>query len=377
MSDDGGVKRKISAASARAHTRKNDPKPILSPGTIKNILLVLLVGCLALAYRAIQPPPPNFCGSPGGPPITAPRIKLSDGRHLAYKEHGVPKEKANYKFIYVHGFDSYRIHAVVASELSQEIIESLGIYIVSFDRPGYGESDPNLKRTVKSMALDIEELADRLGLGEKFYVIGFSMGGQVIWSCLQYIPHRLAGATLLAPVINYWWSGLPSELVKQAYRLQPQPDQWALRVAHYAPWLTHWWNTQKWFPGSSVIAHNPENLSHQDKEIMAMILFSRKDNRAPARQQGEFESLHRDMIVGFGKWELCPTNITNPFPNNEGTVHLWQGDEDRLVPEILQRYIAQQLPWVNYHAIPGAGHMFPYVTGMSDKIIKAQLSIES
>ena len=72
----------------------------------------------------------------------------------------------------------------------QEIVEELGIYIVSFDRPGYGESDPNPKRTVKSIPLDIEELADQLGLGSKFYVIGFSMGGQVIWSCLKYIPHR-------------------------------------------------------------------------------------------------------------------------------------------------------------------------------------------
>ena len=74
--------------------------------------------------------------------------------------------------------------------LFQEIVKELGIYIVSFDRPGYGESDPNPKRTVKSMALDIEELADQLELGSKFYVIGISMGGQVLWSCLKYIPHR-------------------------------------------------------------------------------------------------------------------------------------------------------------------------------------------
>lgn len=72
----------------------------------------------------------------------------------------------------------------------QELAEDLRVYIVSFDRPGYGESDPNPKRTVKSMALDIEELADQLGLGSKFYIIGFSMGGQVVWSCLKYIPHR-------------------------------------------------------------------------------------------------------------------------------------------------------------------------------------------
>jgi pimeloyl-ACP methyl ester carboxylesterase len=61
---------------------------------------------------------------------------------------------------------------------------------VSFDRPGYGESDPNPKQTVKSLALDIQELADQLDLGTKFYVIGNSIGGQLAWGCLKYIPHR-------------------------------------------------------------------------------------------------------------------------------------------------------------------------------------------
>lgn len=61
------------------------------------------------------------------------------------------------------------------------MVEELGLYLVSFDNP---------KRTVKSLALDIEELADQLGLGSKFYVIGFSMGGQAIWGCLKYIPNR-------------------------------------------------------------------------------------------------------------------------------------------------------------------------------------------
>lgn len=62
--------------------------------------------------------------------------------------------------------------------------------MVAFDRPGYGESDPHPQRTMKSIALDIEDLADQLGLGPKFYVIGFSMGGNVLWGCLKYIPHR-------------------------------------------------------------------------------------------------------------------------------------------------------------------------------------------
>ncbi|KAK9906325.1 hypothetical protein M0R45_002617 [Rubus argutus] len=334
--------------------------------------IFVLVGLVAWAYQATQPPPPKICGSPGGPPITAPRIKLRDGRYLAYKEHGVSKQVAKYNIIFVHGFGSSRHDAVIATKLSPEIVEDLGVYIVSFDRPGYGESDPDPKRTVKSVALDIEELADQLGLGPKFYVVGNSMGGQVIWSCLQYIPHRLAGATLYAPVINYWWPGFPANLSTDAYYKQPPGDQWALRVAHHIPWLTYWWNTQTFFPSSSVIVRKPELIfSSQDLEILGNMNFSGRENNKP---QGVFESNHRDMMIGFGNWEFDPMEIKNPFPNNEGSVHLWQGDEDRLVPVELQRYIVGKLPWIHYHELPGSGHLFPYKDGMSEAVLKAMLT---
>lgn len=68
--------------------------------------------------------------------------------------------------------------------------DEFGIYVVAFDRPGYGESDPDPNRSLKSTAQDIEELADQLELGPKFFVMGFSMGGAYVWTCLKYIPHR-------------------------------------------------------------------------------------------------------------------------------------------------------------------------------------------
>ena len=189
-------------------------------GMLKKIILVLLIAFLAWAYQATRPPPPRICGSPTGPPITAPRIKLRDGRHLAYKEHGIPKEMAKYKIIAVPGFASsrhdlaiitsvvlwsvikltiFRLSGCIFSQFSlndfllccfQGITEELEAYFVSFDRPGYGESEPDPKRTLKSTALDIEELADQLELKSKFHVIGLSMGGQLVWGCLKYIPHR-------------------------------------------------------------------------------------------------------------------------------------------------------------------------------------------
>ncbi|KAL5545868.1 hypothetical protein UlMin_005555 [Ulmus minor] len=375
MAGAGGVNRKISAASARAHTRRSHQNSSfkLPSGIFSKALGLLFVGLLAWGYQAIQPTPSKICGSPEGPPVTAPRIKLKDGRHLAYREDGVPKDTAKHKFVFVHGFDCCR-HDTLANYLSPEIVEELGLYIVAFDRPGYGESDPNPKRTVKSMASDIEELADQLGLGPRFYVTGFSMGGQVIWSCLKYIPHRLAGAVLIAPVVNYWWTSLPANLTDNAFKQQFWNDQWALHVAHHAPWLTHWWNTQKLFPRSSVIAQSPHILSSPDKELLnSSIRQSRKTYVVQVKQQGEYESLHRDLIVGFGKWEFSPVELENPFPNNEGSVHLWQGDDDLLVPVTLQRYIAQQLPWIHYHELPGTGHLFPEAPGMCDTIIKELL----
>lgn len=88
---------------------------------------------------------------------------------------------------------------------------------------------------------------------------------------------RLAGVALIAPVVNYWWPGFPANLSTEGYYLQPPQDQWALRVAHYAPWLTYWWNTQKWFPASSVATRAPHTMSRQDMELIPKMIGRRKD----------------------------------------------------------------------------------------------------
>ncbi|XP_076934159.1 uncharacterized protein LOC143600317 [Bidens hawaiensis] len=342
--------------------------------TFRRTAVVLFIGLLAWAYQTITPPPPQLCGSPGGPPVTGPRVTLRDGRHLAYSEYGVARNLADYKIVFVHGFGSCRHDE---SLFHRELFEELKIYMVTFDRPGYGESDPDPKRTIRSFALDIENLADELELGSKFYVIGYSMGQQGAWGSLKYIPHRLAGVALVAPVVNYWWPSFPRNLTLAAYTLQPVQDQLAVAVSHYAPWLVYWWNTQKWFMGSTVIAGRP-NFSASDWKLIA----KRQNEGSPTskpnlkdyvRQQGLMESIFRDMIVGFGKWEFDPMEIENLFPNNEGRVHLWHGDEDGLVPVSLERYIAKKLPWIHYHELPGVGHLLPNYNGNKEAILKSLL----
>lgn len=88
-------------------------------GILSKVLLVGLVGFLAWFYQAARPPPPKTSGLEGGPPVTGPRIQLKDGRYLAYKESGVPKDIAKHKIVLVHGFDHCRHHmSAVTSNLS-------------------------------------------------------------------------------------------------------------------------------------------------------------------------------------------------------------------------------------------------------------------
>ncbi|XP_038894681.1 uncharacterized protein LOC120083152 [Benincasa hispida] len=336
---------------------------------ITPIAVAFAVCLLGWVYQALKPSPPKICGSENGPPVTSPRIKLNDGRHLAYREFGVPKEEAQYKIIMCHGYNSSKDMFLPAS---QEFIDELKICIVLYDRAGYGESDPYPARSVKSEAFDIQELADKLHLGTKFYVIGCSMGACGIWSCLKFIPHRLLGASLVVPFGNFWWPSVPSALSLRAFRKLPRSYQQTFQIAHYTPWLYHWWKTQKWSPTLGVDGM----FCDSDAEILKRLSGGLNHNPEKVTQQGEDESLNRDILTILGeKWEFDPiTDVSNPFPDNSGSVHLWQGYEDRVVAYEFNRFIAEKLPWIQYHEVPDGGHLMIHDAEKFEAIIRALLA---
>ncbi|EEE55705.1 hypothetical protein OsJ_04141 [Oryza sativa Japonica Group] len=278
---------------------------------LSKLVLITAVALLGWAYKVARPPPPPILGGPGGPPVSSPRVQLKDGRHLAYREAGVGREIAKYKIIFSHGFASTKESDF---PVSQELAEELGIYLLYFDRAGYGDSDANPKRGLKSDATDVEELADKLQLGEKFYVVGTSMGGYVAWSCLNYIPYRLAGVALVVPAVNYWWP-MPASVSASAYRKLDVGDRRTFWIAHHMPWLFYAWFNQKWFRISPIVEGKPEAFTEKDWEILAEIQRTGQLDRGRATKQGAYHSLCRDATILFGAWEFDPTAIENPFPN--------------------------------------------------------------
>ncbi|KAL2328470.1 hypothetical protein Fmac_021897 [Flemingia macrophylla] len=334
---------------------------------VSRAAIVLLIGLLGMFYQATQLPPPNRTDSPHGVPPSS-RVRLSDGRYLAYREKGVPKDQAKHSIIIVHGFGSSKDMNFLAP---QALIDELGIYILQYDRAGYGESDPNPKRSLKSEALDIEELADQLQIGSKFYVIGVSMGSYATWSCLNYLPDRLAGVAMIAPVINYQWPSFPDRLIKEDYRRKL--IKWTMIFANYFPKLLHWWVTQKWLPSNSVIEKNPVFFNKRDIDILETIPGFPMLTKEKLREQVVFDTLRGDWMLAFGKWEFDPMKLSNPFPQNRSSAHIWQGYEDKVVPSPIQRFVTEKLPWIQYHEVPDGGHLIVHYSGICEAILKALL----
>ncbi|KAI4340458.1 hypothetical protein MLD38_025290 [Melastoma candidum] len=299
------------------------------------------------------------------PPATSSKMKLSDGRYLAYTERGVPKIRANYKIVIVHGFGSSK---EMSFPVSQDLIESLGLYFVLYDRAGYGDSDFNPKRSLRSEVQDIEELANWLQLGSKFYIIGVSMGSYPTWSCLKHIPHRLAGVAFIVPTVNYRWPSLPDSLTKPDYR--KRLIRWSLRIASHAPGLLQWFVTSKWHPSDGDPSlFNKRDIEALKKNAGGFPMFTPEK----LRERLVFETLRSDFKVSFGKWDFDPLDLEDPFPKEGSSVHIWQGYEDKVVPYQLQRYISSKLPWIKYHEIPDGGHLIVHYHGVCDAVLRALL----
>ncbi|XP_038901674.1 uncharacterized protein LOC120088442 [Benincasa hispida] len=338
---------------------------------VSRIAVVLLIGFLGMFYQTKQLPPSQIDGSSSSSqnlPVSSQRIKLSDGRYLAYIEKGVSKDKANFKIIVSHGFGSSKDMTILAS---QEAIFELGIYFLLYDRPGYGESDPNPNSSVENEAYDIQELADQLQIGSKFYLIGVSMGSYSAWSCLKYIPERLAGTALIVPLVNYQWPSLPFSLIKEDYRRKLL--KLGLWLSTYTPGLLHWWVSQNWIPSTSVLEKNPIFFNERDIDILKAIPGFPMLSKRMLKEQRIFNTLRNDFMLAFGEWEFDPLKLSNPYARNESSVHIWQGCEDKVVPVELQRYVSGQLPWIEYHEVTDGGHLIIHYKGLFDTILRALL----
>jgi pimeloyl-ACP methyl ester carboxylesterase len=95
-----------------------------------------------------------------------------------------------------------------------------GAQLVTYDRPGYGDSTPAPDRTVAGAAADSAAIMDALG-ADRFVTWGISGGGPHALACAALLPERVAAAASLggiapfdAPGLNYF-RGMGSENIAE------------------------------------------------------------------------------------------------------------------------------------------------------------------
>jgi pimeloyl-ACP methyl ester carboxylesterase len=211
----------------------------------------------------------------------------------------------------------------------------MGVFLVSYDRPGYGASTRVPGRRVSDAATDVAAIADALGL-ERFAIVGRSGGG----------PHALACAALL-----------PGRVTRCAALVSIAPPD--------APGLA-------WFDGMARSNMDEYGTADRDVALFTEQLLARADRtrRDPERLMNELraELTHSDLRViddavmrrlitstyaeamrvgGHGwvddalafrsEWGFQLTEVT-------GEVLLWHGADDSFSPVGHTDWLAARIP---------------------------------
>ncbi|KAM2983487.1 hypothetical protein FF2_009412 [Malus domestica] len=315
-------------------------------------------------------------------PPSASHVLLPDGRRLAYHEQGVPAKSTRFLLIAPHSFLSSRLAGIPGIKIS--LLEEFGIRLVTYDLPGFGESDPHPSRNLNSSALDMLYLANAIGVDDKFWVLGHSSGSMHAWASLRYIPDRVAGAAMVGPMINPYEPGMTKEEKKKTW------EPWVLRrrlmfflARRFPKFLSSFYHrsflsgkhdrVDKWLSLSlgkkdEILIEDPKVEEHLQRDIEESI------------RQGSIKPFIEEAVLQVSRWGFSLADLQAQKQcqrrgflawlwNSEaecmltgflGQIHIWQGMDDMVVPPSVTDYIARVLPGSYVHKLPNEGH-FSYL----------------
>lgn len=123
------------------------------------------------------------------------RVSTSDGRTVTFAQWGDPD-----------GFPVFSLHGSPSSRLSRHYDETdyvqAGATVITYDRPGYGESDRHSGRRVVDCVRDVAAIADTLGI-DRFAVTGGSGGGPHALAVAARLPERVTRAACSVSLAPY------------------------------------------------------------------------------------------------------------------------------------------------------------------------------
>ena len=253
-------------------------------------------------------------------------VKAADGRRLCVESSGAAD-----------GTPVFLLHGTPGSRNGPRprgiILYRLGIHLISYDRPGYGCSDPQPGRTVADTADDIAAIADALDV-DRFGIVGRSGGAPHALSCAAVLGERVYSAAALACLAPFgaqgldWFDGMAVSNV-EAYRDAEADEDLAAELASRAGKVRN-------DPDSLLRSLWPE-LVGNDRKVVGDIALRRilAETYAEALQETACGWID-DVLALRRAWGFDLSTITRP-------VMLWHGGDDVFSPVSHTMWLAEQI----------------------------------
>lgn len=254
-------------------------------------------------------------------------IQIPGGRALAFAEWGRPD---GFPVLYLHGTPSSRLeHWPAGASLAR-----LGARLVTFDRPGYGHSEPLPGRTLLDVAADVERLADHLGL-DRFALSGMSGGGPFVLATAYALGDRVERAAIscgLGPLDRPGaLEGMTPSQVEELEIARHHPE----RLGDFLESLD---------VGASMPAE--ELTAFGSIPGLAEVMLP---SVSEATRQGSAGVIADDLAV-VRSWGFALEDVRVPL-------WLWHGDHDKLAPLHHSCYVAGQVRSAQLKVCAGEGHI--------------------
>jgi pimeloyl-ACP methyl ester carboxylesterase len=236
-----------------------------------------------------------------------------------------------------HGAPGSRLFAPPA-----DVPSSLGVRLITFDRPGFGGSDRREGRTVLDTAGDVTALADGLGV-DRFAVLGVSAGGGHALGCAVALGDRVSAVAVTSmpgPLdeVPGGWDALDRRQRPAAEMTREDPARAARGVVRY---------TQRWLddPTTFLGGGTPDDRALlAEPDAGAMLAADVTEALCPGAG-----GMADDLVALWMEWGF---RIDDVRPG----VRLWHGVQDTR-GESDFRYLAETLPACRARVWPDAGHL--------------------
>jgi pimeloyl-ACP methyl ester carboxylesterase len=255
-------------------------------------------------------------------------LRSADGRRLNVKTSGDP---ADHPVFFMHGTPGSRLEPF----LGRRALRELGVWLISFDRPGYGGSDRREFRAVSDVASDVATIADDLGIGQ-FAVLGWSGGGPHALACAALLPGRVTRTAALASIAPWdakgldWLEDMAGSNVDAYTAAASDPGLLTARLVRDAAKIQA-------DPASHMASLRAE-MPEPDRQISV-------DERVDAVLARNFAEALRysaggwidDVLAFVSPWGFDVSDIQVP-------VLLWHGESDVFSPTGHTRWLAERIP---------------------------------